>query len=80
MSTHLVVIDDETRYGRVLLDFLRYLQQPGGEHLRFWQALRNWSKYDFIRAVEVHLGFNYPQYTESRDTFHWEGKRHDSNR
>jgi hypothetical protein len=55
----------ETRNSAVLRDFVAYcVRHP---HERFWQALRNWSGYNFILVSGKYCG-------EGRDTFSWEGK------
>ena len=54
----------------VLMKFIDYcFAHP---ELRFWQALRNWSEYDSILARTYYLATQ-----EDKDTFYWEGKRHD---
>lgn len=53
----------------VLMDFAKYCAEHPNE--RFWQALRNWSGYPTI-LVETILHAN------CRDTFYFEGRRHDS--
>lgn len=68
---------------KLLSDFIWYCQSHPEE--RFWQALKNWSGYHFIRACEVkYLPVPEPNplmqsgYSENMyDTFHFEGKRHD---
>lgn len=47
--------------------------------LRFWQALRNWSGYHFIVATDTDIVAGARQIDREllRDTFHWEGRRHD---
>lgn len=56
-----------TRNSAITLDFLKYAMTHPDE--RFWQALRNWSRYIFVAVSN-----NDAQY---QDTFYWEGKRHD---
>lgn len=72
------------RVMKLLADFTEYCQNH--PEYRFWQALRNWSGYDKIIAVETTY-HQVPEpnplmlsgYSEQhRDTFYWEGKRHDS--
>lgn len=54
-----------------MLDFSSYcLQHPDQ---RFWQALRNWSGYAFVKVDDGSAQ------AVTRDTFNWEGKRHDEN-
>jgi hypothetical protein len=61
-----------TRNSRVLASFVVYCQ--ANPELRFWQALRNWSKYAFIYASNsteaMHKGL-------VEDTFYWEGMTRD---
>jgi hypothetical protein len=64
---------DETRNSKVLASFVEYCQANPGH--RFWQALRNWSGYHFILAAEADTGSS--GWDKERDTFNWEGKRHD---
>jgi hypothetical protein len=71
------------RSTRELNDFVIYCTNHPEQ--RFWQALRNWSGYDKIVAVEVkYLPVPEPNplmesgYSEQhRDTFYFEGKQHD---
>lgn len=57
------------RYSAVLRSFLEYLMQPDAHDLRFWQALDGWSGYYGVIVEDEH---------RVRDTFFWEGRRHDS--
>jgi len=57
--------DKKTRNSEVLASFVKYCKE-NPEH-RFWQALRNWSKFNFICA-----GNSLPAW--GVDTFYWEGK------
>lgn len=62
---------------RTLASFVVYcLSHP---QLRFWQALRNWSGYHSIVASDADIfGVNEPiDRAVLRDTYHWEGRRHD---
>jgi hypothetical protein len=58
------------RNEEVLYDFKKYCEEHPEE--RFWQALRNWSNYEFIYVS------NKPSYAitceEVQDTFFFEGK------
>jgi hypothetical protein len=49
---------------KTLLDFAIYCAKHPDQ--RFWQALRNWSDYNFIFAANDTF--------DLRDTFYWEGK------
>ena len=49
-----------------LSDFIRYCKAHPSE--RFWQALRNWSEYNFV------LVSNELPYNTQHDTFYWEGR------
>jgi hypothetical protein len=59
-----------TRNSEVLASFVEYCQKNPQE--RFWQALRNWTGYNFIYVSNV------PPYSFSeeviKDTFYWEGQ------
>jgi hypothetical protein len=63
------------RNSEVLADFVKYCEAHPDE--RFWQALRNWSGYAFIMASLDGYRVLMPGSSDIRDTFHWEGKRHD---
>lgn len=54
----------------VLADFLNYCNQHPEQ--RFWQALRNWSGFQYLYKAEYHA----PHYLDVTytDTFYWEGK------
>ena len=42
---------------------------------RFWQALRNWSDYNFVLVADhVDLDSDDPTYKGVKNTFYWEGK------
>lgn len=61
-----------------LSSFIRYCVNHPQE--RFWQALRNWSDYNFILASDIApVDLTAPCYVEgdTRDTFYLEGRRHD---
>ena len=53
----------ETRNSEVLRDFIDYCASHPNE--RFWQALRNWSGYDYIITRNE---------MRDEDTFYWGGK------
>jgi hypothetical protein len=59
-----------------LSSFILYCQNHPEE--RFWQALRNWSEYPAIltgkASKSVMSGFGYEA---DKDTFYFEGRRHD---
>ena len=63
------VVKKPTRNSAVLADFVDYCKSNPTQ--RFWQALRNWSAYNYI--------FVSKQYSDSaavdgyEDTFYWEG-------
>jgi len=38
---------------------------------RFWQALRNWSSYNFILVADDH-DFENGEFKNIKDTFYWE--------
>lgn len=45
---------------------------------RFWQALRNWSRYNAIMAIDKVAGRGGGgRVNETHDTYYIEGKRHD---
>ena len=54
------------RSGECLREFVDYCLKHPNE--RFWQALRNWTKYNFVLLANVPPEGNYD------DTFYWEGK------
>lgn len=64
--------DEELRRKRreVIDDFIKFINEPGNEYVRFWQAVRNWSGRPFILASE----FNMEEYPGVDDTFYWEGR------
>jgi hypothetical protein len=39
----------------VIDDFIAYVNQPGNEDVRFWQAVRNFSKFHFIYGSNYQL-------------------------
>ena len=58
----------KTRNSEVLKDFVAYCK--ANPEQRFWQALRNWSGYNFIFAKDA------KEYDDhGYDTFYWEGKQ-----
>lgn len=61
---------------QVLKDFVKYCE--ANPEQRFWQALRNWSKYIFIigyKSTKSKDNFPYIEDTdEEEDTFYKEGK------
>jgi len=59
----------ETKNSKVLADFTEYcVRNP---ELRFWQAVRNWSGYGYLLTQDFGDG------ESLRDTYYWEGRRHD---
>jgi hypothetical protein len=62
----IALLPQDAKHHETLMDFLDYCHQH--PDYRFWQALRNWSRYDEVSAREQ---------GGVRDTFFWEGKRHD---
>ena len=59
----------KTRNSEVLEDFVNYCKTHPDQ--RFWQALRNWSEFDFI------LGSHEKPFQQPfpfQDTFYFEGK------
>ena len=57
---------DDLRSKKELQYFLDYcLDHP---HERFWQALRNWSGYNFIYANDEFCN-------DCEDTFYWDGSK-----
>jgi hypothetical protein len=54
----------------LLNDFIHYCIQHPEE--RFWQALRNWAKADFICRARRLISNN--EFTEIEDTFYFEGR------
>ncbi len=54
---------NETRNSELLRDFVEYCANHPDQ--RFWQALRNWSGYNYIIARNE---------MRDEDTFYWEGK------
>jgi hypothetical protein len=63
MAGKIALLPHDTRHYAVLRGFLTYCHDHPDE--RFWQALRNWSGYDYIVASSD--GYDY-------DTFYWEGR------
>jgi hypothetical protein len=61
-----------TRNSEVLASFVAYCESHPEE--RFWQALRNWTRYSLILAVPVGDGYLSDGDGFRYDTFHWEGK------
>jgi hypothetical protein len=62
------------RHSDALLDFIEYCRDHPGE--RFWQALRNWSRYNFVLVTD-----QFPGHTQTfnwLDTFSFEERRHDT--
>ena len=63
---------------KTLDSFVKYCYE--NPNLRFWQALRNWSKFDFIYGKTINhndkLAWNkYMDFVENtEDTFYFEGK------
>lgn len=55
-----------TRNSEVLESFVAYCKANPSQ--RFWQALRNWSSYNFIYVSDLGVG------NKIQDTFYWEGK------
>ena len=56
----------KTQNSEVLKDFVKYADAHPRE--RFWQALRNWSGFAFVRVNNTLDPKN------NMDTFYWEGK------
>lgn len=70
----MVEIREATRNGKTLASFVSYcIQNPS---LRFWQALRNWSGYNFVITTDV-PPYEITEGSSIRDTFYLEGRRHD---
>lgn len=71
----------DRRYSAVLRSFLEFLMQPECRDTRFWQALAAWSNYWVIGTVEGNTDAannrEKMQDLGMRDTFFWEGRRHD---
>ena len=57
-----------SRNSKVLGDFIAYCDV--NPSLRFWQALRNWSDYNFIIVTDDKDSLK----GDWKDTFYWEGK------
>ncbi len=54
--------------------FIKYLQDPKNKDLRFWQALRNWSKYDYVMGWSAGE-FDFSKLPEGlEDTFYIENE------
>lgn len=70
----IALLPKDARHHETLMDFLNYCHDH--PELRFWQALRAWSGYNKILAQDVYQSQGYPSGVD-RDTFYWEGKRHD---
>lgn len=65
-------IDTEARYSKPLITFLEYITRPENKCLRFWQALRNATEWQFIMVSDD---------ITTADTFNWEdlnGRREES--
>jgi hypothetical protein len=76
MSGEIALLPKDTRHYEVLKDFLEFMRQPENRDLRFWQGLLAWSGYTFIFASKARF---FDDFSHLYDTFHYEGKRHDSN-
>ena len=64
----------KNRNKKVLDDFITYCESHPNE--RFWQALRNWSGYDFIMGWYAdEFDFNKAREMGLEDTFYHEAKR-----
>lgn len=67
-----------TRNSKVLASFVAYCQQYPDQ--RFWQALRNWSDYNFVLVSNTlpptteDMRGCYTKPYEIYDTFYWEGR------
>jgi hypothetical protein len=59
----------ETRNSKLLASFIAYCQAY--PTLRFWQALRGWSRLGYILAADTKP---FPLPDGMQDTFYWEGK------
>lgn len=57
-------MNNETKNSKILGSFSAYCKSHPDQ--RFWQALRNWSGFNFIYASMKALG------GEVQDTFHWD--------
>jgi hypothetical protein len=55
---------NSTRNNLILTDFADYCAAHPDQ--RFWQALRNWSGFNFVTVGDT--------FDENHDTFYWEGK------
>ena len=63
----------ENRNSVVLRSFVRYCEEH--PELRFWQALRNWSGYNFVLVTNECPVFKDQIDTDTlNDTFYWEGR------
>lgn len=63
-------MDKQSKNEELLKEFVEYCgQRPD---LRFWQALRNWSQYNFILGAETLQGNG--DFEGIEDTFYREGK------
>jgi hypothetical protein len=67
-----------TRNGRTLMSFVLYCISNPDQ--RFWQALRNWSGFNFIGVTNDFGGDPIRGYEPQNfvDTFGWEGRTHDA--
>lgn len=59
----------KSKNNKLLKDFIKYCKKHQTE--RFWQALRNWAKVNFIFVSENE---QYENYSDLKDTFYWERK------
>lgn len=64
----IALLPRDARHHETLMSFLEYCRTHPEE--RFWQALRNWSGYQFIFAHDS---------AGDHDTFYLEGRNHNDN-
>lgn len=63
--------EQDSKNSEVLKDFVKYCESHPYE--RFWQALRNWSEYNFIIGSMAPV-YEINESTILEDTFYLEGK------
>ena len=62
----------ENKNKAVLEDFVRYCAK--NPELRFWQALRNWSGYNYVLVANYEIACLDDIWRHARDTFSWKGR------
>ena len=63
-------VDYKNRNAKVLASFVAYCK--ANPNLRFWQALRNWSGFNFVYVSDEATDYGYR--INAMNTFYWEGR------